>query len=100
MGVDSAQVLSDALHARDMGGAKDVARVLNFRLSEPAQKAKDKGLGTEREGLDRARLVNDTISWSQVERKQGPQKDRGAAEDAEAARRRQVSRDRDTGPER
>ena len=62
MGVDSAQALSDALGARDMGGAKDVARVLNFRLSPAAEKAKDKGLGVEREGLDRARLVNDTIA--------------------------------------
>jgi len=99
-GVDSAKALSDALGARDMGGTKDVARVLNFRLSDPASKAKDKGLGVEREGLDRARLVNDTIAWSQVKRPSGPDKTRQSAEDPERNPRRQASRDRDAGPER
>ena len=66
MGVDSAGRSADALGARGMGGAKDVARVLNFRRSSAAQKAKDKGLGVEREGLDRARLVNDTIRSSEA----------------------------------
>lgn len=100
MGVDSAKALSDALAARGMGGSKDVARVLKFRLSEPAQKAKDKGLGVEREGLDRARLVNDTIAANQPKGQTGRQLDHGAAEDEEATQRRRMSRDRDTGPER
>jgi len=99
-GVDSAKALADALGSRDMGGAKDVARVLNFRLSDPAQKAKDKGLGTEREGLDRARLVNDTIAWSRLTRPVGPDSGRGAPGDTERIPKRQGSRDRDAGPER
>lgn len=100
MGVDSAKALSDALAARGMGGSKDVARVLKFRLSEPAIKAKDKGLGVEREGLDRARLVNDTIAANQPKGPTGRQTERGEAEDEEATQRRRMSRDRDTGPER
>ncbi len=98
MGVDSARALGDALGARGMGGAKDVARVLNFRLSPAAQKAKDKGLGVEREGLDRARLVNDTIRSSEALPPGRQRADTTAAEDAEAARARQVAPEHERGP--
>jgi hypothetical protein len=103
-GINSVKALGDAVQLRDLDGAKDVARVLKFRMSPSALKAKDKGMGVEAEGLERARLVNDTVAAAKTpERPTAPSrasKTAGAAEEAQAARRRRADRERDAGQER
>ena len=101
-GVDSAKALQQAVQSRDLTGAKDAARVLKFRISPAAVKAKDKGLGVEREGLERARLVNDTVAagkgLDQAPVREG--KGAGVPDEAEAARRRQAEHQREAGRDR
>ena len=61
-GHDSAAALSRAVNARSLDGARDPARVIGFRLSPAAEVAADKGAGVEAEGVEVARLINDSMA--------------------------------------
>jgi hypothetical protein len=61
-GQDSAAALHRAVHARSLEGARDPARVIGFRLSTSAESAADKGAGVEAEGVEVARLINDSMA--------------------------------------
>jgi hypothetical protein len=92
-GVDSAAALGRAVTMRSLDGAKDVARVLAFRLSPTANKAADAGAGVEAENVEVARLINDSLKGNR-ERPAGSAK--GSKHDAEPW----MAKDRTHGTER
>jgi hypothetical protein len=92
-GEDSAAALGRAVNMRSLDGAKDVARVLAFRLSPTANRAADAGAGVEAENVEVARLINDSLKGNR-ERPTAPA--RGSKHDAEPW----MAKDRTRGTER
>jgi len=94
-GVDSAAALGRAVSMRSLDGAKDVARVLAFRLSPTAERAQDAGAGVEAENVEVARLINDSLKGNR-ERPAGSIK--GSEHDSEPWIAKEANRRTERGP--